>query len=446
MIQQRIKRWTEEENNFVRENYTTLSDYEISVQLNRSEHAIRGHRRKLGLHRTKKKRVVVNKSDHKITFQDVQDLFAEREYILLSDETEYKNQSSKMRYLCPKHIDKGELKIDYGHLKQGRGCYYCGRERTETSRNTKVTSKDDKELCEVKGFEYVRTEKIDGVYTIFFYCPKHKDLGIQSMRRGNMNRDSVNGCQYCIGRNLPNWYIKKEIEDKYPQYNVVSDYIGMSKSLTCYCKKHNATFTHAAKYIFYEGRGCKDCEHERRSSACRLPDEVIVQRVHEANPDIEIISLDNYTTGESHIPLRCKKCGYEWHSPYSSVIVNQTQCPACSWGYKGEQQLIKILSSLNLKFKPQYIIDECKNKRALPFDNSLLDEDDKLICLFEYYGEQHYSPIEYFGGEEKFKDTIYRDGIKQNYCKEHNIPLLIIPYWEYDNMDNLVQDFIKELN
>lgn len=445
MVQQRIKRWTKEENDFLRDNYITLSDLEISKKLNRTEHAIKGQRSKLGLYRTKKKRIVVNKSSHKVNFHDVQNLFKEKGFILVSEENEYKNQSSKMRYYCPKHRDKGELTIDYGHLKQGRGCYYCGRERTNLSKNSKISENEDMQLCEVKGFEYVKTEKKDGIYTIFYYCPKHKDLGLQSMRRGNMNRDGVNCCQYCIGRNLPNWYIQKEIEERYPQYSVISTYTGMNNSLTCYCKKHSVTFTNDAKYIFYDGRGCKECEHERRSTACRLSDDVIVQRVFEANPDIEILSLDGYVNGESYIPLRCKKCGHEWQSPYFSIVVNQTQCPACSFGYKGEQKLIQILNSLNLNFKPQYKIKECRRKRALPFDNSLLDENNNVIGLFEYYGEQHYSPVEYFGGEEKYKDTIYRDKIKQNYCKEHNIPLLIIPYWEYDNMEYLVQDFINKL-
>lgn len=86
-----------------------------------------------------------------------------------------------------------------------------------------------------------------------------------------------------------------------------------------------------------------------------------------------------------------------------------------------------------------------ENKYSLPFDNALLDSDNKLICLFEYQGEQHYKPIKYFGGEEKFKETKLRDQIKKDFCQEHNIPLLIIPYWEYNNMENLVDDFINNI-
>ena len=36
----------------------------------------------------------------------------------------------------------------------------------------------------------------------------------------------------------------------------------------------------------------------------------------------------------------------------------------------------------------------------------------------EYDGQQHYKPIEKFGGEKAFEKTKFRDVIKNNYCKE----------------------------
>lgn len=99
-------------------------------------------------------------------------------------------------------MDKGELTIRVCHFKEGKGCSYCGRERTSLSRQSKQTPFDDKVLCEEKGFIYMSTEKRDnGKYYINFICSEHSKLGVQSMTRGNINRDSVKGCQYCIGRN-----------------------------------------------------------------------------------------------------------------------------------------------------------------------------------------------------------------------------------------------------
>jgi very-short-patch-repair endonuclease len=53
-------------------------------------------------------------------------------------------------------------------------------------------------ICEEKGFIYVDTFREDGLIYIRYICPKHKEAGIQSMRKGNMNRDNIQGCPYCF--------------------------------------------------------------------------------------------------------------------------------------------------------------------------------------------------------------------------------------------------------
>lgn len=46
----------------------------------------------------------------------------------------------------------------------------------------------------------------------------------------------------------------------------------------------------------------------------------------------------------------------------------------------------------------------------------------------EYQGQQHYEPIEYFGGEERFFDNKERDTRKQILCKNNGVTLLEWPY------------------
>lgn len=61
----------------------------------------------------------------------------------------------------------------------------------------------------------------------------------------------------------------------------------------------------------------------------------------------------------------------------------------------------------------------------------------------EYQGRQHYEPIDYFGGEEAFKENIKRDERKKKLCEKNGVKLL---YWKYDIVvDNTkVTNFIKE--
>lgn len=52
-----------------------------------------------------------------------------------------------------------------------------------------------------------------------------------------------------------------------------------------------------------------------------------------------------------------------------------------------------------------------------------------LSLAIEYQGVQHSIPVEHFGGEEQFQETVKRDKRKKELCAEHNVRLL---YWNYD--------------
>ena len=46
----------------------------------------------------------------------------------------------------------------------------------------------------------------------------------------------------------------------------------------------------------------------------------------------------------------------------------------------------------------------------------------------EYDGKQHFTPVEFFGGESSYEETIVRDTIKNQFCDFHGIKMVILPY------------------
>lgn len=93
----------------------------------------------------------------------------------------------------------------------------------------------------------------------------------------------------------------------------------------------------------------------------------------------------------------------------------------------GEQKTKESLIALNINFIQEYKFSDCKNKKPLPFDFYLPDYN---ICI-ECDGIQHFKPIKYYGGEEKFIQRQQNDKIKTQYCKNNNIKLIRIPYQDY---------------
>lgn len=189
------RKWTDDEIKFIQENYLNMNDYELSLHmLNRSEASVACRRKKLGLLREKLKH----------SFNDVISEFSKTDYILLSTEEDFKDTATNsLKYICPKHQDKGIQTISLGHLKSGRGCYWCGRENTDNSRRTGLSNEkilQDIELCKSKNFEYIETKKINDKIYIGFICNDHKNIGVQYMARGNMKRDNIIGCNYCFDK------------------------------------------------------------------------------------------------------------------------------------------------------------------------------------------------------------------------------------------------------
>lgn len=117
----------------------------------------------------------------------------------------------------------------------------------------------------------------------------------------------------------------------------------------------------------------------------------------------------------------------------------------CKSRSSGEVKIEQILEENNIDFKNQYIIEDFSQFAA--FDFAIFNQG-KLLGLIEYDGEQHFRPIDFFGGEEKFKIQQNNDLRKNVYCKEHDINLIRIPYTDFDkiNIEYLLEKFPKLKN
>ena len=60
--------------------------------------------------------------------------------------------------------------------------------------------------------------------------------------------------------------------------------------------------------------------------------------------------------------------------------------------------------------------------------NLMKDDMNNLKCLIECQGEHHYKPAQEFGGINQFENQVKNDELKRTYAKEHNIPLIEIPF------------------
>lgn len=101
----------------------------------------------------------------------------------------------------------------------------------------------------------------------------------------------------------------------------------------------------------------------------------------------------------------------------------------------GEYLIGQILQKINISYQTQKVFQGCFNPEYtnyLRFDFYLPDYN----CCIEYDGEQHFRPVEHFGGKEKFQRQQQLDNIKNQYCKDNNIKLIRIPYTDFNKLNS----------
>ena len=99
---------------------------------------------------------------------------------------------------------------------------------------------------------------------------------------------------------------------------------------------------------------------------------------------------------------------------------------------RGEIKIHEILVQAGLVFKEEYTFPDLvsSNGRPLRFDFAVFDDNNNLEFLIEYQGIQHYEAKSKFGGFSGLRKQQYNDMKKREYCQKHNIPLILIPYWD----------------
>lgn len=103
---------------------------------------------------------------------------------------------------------------------------------------------------------------------------------------------------------------------------------------------------------------------------------------------------------------------------------------------KGERKIEDILKQNKISFQREVSFNDLHGlgNNLLRFDFAIFKQD-QLICLIEYDGEQHFKFVKHFHKNVfNFKKEKEWDRRKNKYCLIHNIPLIRVPYWDYDTL------------
>ncbi|MGJ7912619.1 hypothetical protein [Neobacillus sp. LXY-1] len=351
----------------------------------------------------------------------------------------YINNTSPLKHECVTCGFEWETTPAILLRKNSKGCKECDK-RSKTKSHEQYES----EVKEIWGDEISLLTKYINVSTKISF--KHNLCG---QVWETTPRQGLKGCKYCNRKNIGS--SKRFSHDEYVE-KLNERYNGDIKVLEPY-KNFKEAILHRHKTCGHEWSimpqtlmsknegniGCAKCGHEMAGKSRAVTHDEHVRRVNEVHRG-EIEVLGTYTHVDCEIEYKHKKCGHTWYT-MPRVITDGSGCPKCNNCFsKGEQRVWDWLKANSLNHKRQHLMDGCKDEIALSFDFGVFVNGETI--LIEFDGKQHFEPIDYFGGEERFKLQVRHDKIKNKYCEKHTVKLIRIKYTEFDNIESILE---KEL-
>ncbi len=327
---------------------------------------------------------------------------------------DYKNNKIKVKIICPEHGIF--LQTPNSHL-QGHGCKLCTIMTEEKFIETIKKIYGDKYDYYLVNFENTSTD-------VKIICKIH---GIFEKKPVSLLQGY--GCPRCYKTSIDS-FIKRSKEihgDKY-NYSLVN-FEKIIDKVKIICPIHGIFIQKASSHYT---NGCKKCADEK----IRNTKEQFILKSKEIHKDKYDYSLVDYKNNNIKVNILCPIHGLFQQRPKQHM--RGEGCPFCQES-KGENIIKNFLLKNNIKFERQKKFNNCYNKNPLKFDFYL---DEENICL-EYDGEQHYEIIDNFGGKEGLKKTKINDQIKNDYCKNNNIKLLRIKYTEFNDIENILTNFLE---
>ena len=216
--------------------------------------------------------------------------------------------------------------------------------------------------------------------------------------------------------------ISNEVGNRYGKLTVDSIYINLDKtnrgvSWKCKCDCGNYKIV-SGKDLRRGGiKSCGCLHHIEEQPGTKYGKLTIIERV------------ENSKAGKTKYKCLCD-CGNYCIVTGSDLRSGSQQSCGCLKS-KGELAITQLLINNHLQFEKEAKFATCKDINELPFDFKINTQE--KFYLIEYDGKQHFS-LEHSWDQFSFEQTQKHDAIKNQWCKDNNIPLIRIPYTHLDKL------------
>lgn len=269
-------------------------------------------------------------------------------------------------------------------------------------------------------------------------CGNLRTVRGSDLRAGKITTCGKAGCKEKIKRNgafideTGKQYGRLTVIKRAPYNSESGDVLWICE---CNCKKHSQVVVLGDSLRSGRTKSCECLHSEQLSQRVQL--NLLGQRFGKLLVIEKTKEKDNH--GNCYWKCKCD-CGNEIVVTATSLNTGNTQSCGCLCS-SNELKIIKILQTNQIQYKNQFSFLDLQSpysSKKFRFDFAILNND-KLLGLIEYHGKQHYQPVAFFGGNETFILRQEYDKIKEDYCKNHQIPLLVLNKENKDLEKEIIQ-------
>lgn len=193
------------------------------------------------------------------------------------------------------------------------------------------------------------------------------------------------------------------------------------------------------RWNFIKGSRCPKCANSWGRKKKTTED--VKKELYELVGD-EFTLVGEYVNSSTNITLKHEVCGKEFPMRFYNfkARMNCTRCKNAGESV-GERNIRLYLEENNYTFEREKEFEGMTNERNLRIDFYLPEYN----LAIEFNGEQHYSYDEGYWTEEEYLRQLENDVIKEKYCEDKGIELLIIPYTQRGKEGEIIQRYIDTI-
>ena len=202
----------------------------------------------------------------------------------------------------------------------------------------------------------------------------------------------------------------------------------------CVCGKEKSVSGPSLRRGTSLGCGCRKAKNARENNG------TFVNEIGNRYGKLVVIAKDEELSIAKHRAYWICKCDCGNFKTVSSKCLRDGKTKSCGCMLSvGEEEVAKLLRKYNLQFVSQYgvVIGE----KYYRFDFAIM-KDNQVKCLIEYHGIQHYDNKYLHWGKDVSVNQ-ERDAIKEKWAHDNDIHLYVIPYTEFDNLEEIIRDISK---